>query len=234
MTTYADPTLTTTYQGLCTSIADFLNRQDLTTGIPNFVQLATTRIQRDMARLKHPYMMTRSEASVVQNYVPLPNDFVAMYQLMDQDTSQVIDYLSPDQTKQIMSQGFIPQTQNDYPYTLPYVVTTTAGVPIYYTILGNRLRIIPTPGTSAPTTLDMWYYNRLTPLNTTNPQNWVLTRYPDLYLYGSLVHSAPYLKADERVALWEGAYQTILRDIEVEADRAVRSQTKLVAARRSF
>jgi hypothetical protein len=42
------------------------------------------------------------------------------------------------------------------------------------------------------------------------------------------------LKADERIALWENAYQTILRDIEVEADRAVRSQTKLVAARRSF
>ncbi len=234
MTTYADPTLNTTYQGLCTAVADMLNRQDLTTGIPNFVQLATTRIQRDMARVKHPYMMTHSQASVVQNYTPLPNDFVAMYQLMDQDTSQVIDYLSPEQTKQIMSQGFIPQTQNDYPYTLPYVVTTTAGVPIYYTILGNRLRIIPTPGTTAPTTLDMWYYNRLLPLNTTNPQNWVLTRYPDLYLYGALVHSAPYLKADERVQLWESAYQTILRDIEVEADRAVRSQTKLVAARRSF
>ena len=232
--TYADPTLTTTYQGLCTAIADFLNRQDLATGIPNFVQLATTRIQRDMVRVKHPYMMTRSQASVVQNYVPLPNDFVSMYQLMDQDTSMVIDYLSPDQTKQILSQGFIPSTENDYPYTVTYANAGAGTSPIYYTILGNRLRVIPTPGTTTPTTLDMWYYNRLLPLNNTNSQNWVLTRYPDLYLYGSLVHSAPYLKADERIALWENAYQTILRDIEVEADRAVRSQTKLVAARRSF
>ena len=217
---YASPTLTSTYEGLCTSIADVLNRQDLNTGIPNFVALATTRIQRDMVRVKHPYMMTRSKASVVQNYSPLPNDFVSMYQLLDQDTSVVIDYLPPDQTKEFMSNGMAPLIGSNSP--------------VYYTILGNRLRVMPTPGTTAPATLDMWYYNRLLPLNTTNTQNWVLTRYPDLYLYGSLVHSAPYLKADDRIPVWEGFYQTILKDIEVEADRAVRSQTKLVAARRGF
>lgn len=231
MTTFADPTLTTTYNGLCNTIADTLNRQDLTAAIPNFVVLATTRIQRDMVRVKHPYMMTRSQASVVQNYSPLPNDFVSMYQLLDQDTTQVIDYLSPDQTKQIMSQGWGPP-ESPFPPTAPYQGQTTG--PIYYTILGNRLRVIPTPGATTPTTLDMWYYNRLATLNTTNTQNWVLTRYPDLYLYGALVHSAPYLKADDRIPVWEGAYQTILKDIEVEADRAVRSQTKLVAARRGF
>jgi hypothetical protein len=211
-----------TYTDLKAAVADWLNRGDLTTTIPQFVDLATARIQRDMVRAKHPYAMTRSQASVVQNYSPMPNDFVAMFQLMDQDTTQVIDYLSPEQTKQILSAG----------YTTASV--TGARVAIYYTIIGNRLRIIPTPGATSPTTLDMWYYNRITPLSATVPQNWVLTRYPDLYLYGTLVHSAPWLKADDRLAVWEGAYQNILKDIEVEADRAVRSQSKLVAARRGF
>ena len=56
----------------------------------------------------------------------------------------------------------------------------------------------------------------------------------DFYLYGSLVHTAPYLKNDERVALWDGMYQSILRDLEVQSDRALRPQSKLVSARKSF
>jgi hypothetical protein len=218
---YASPTLTSTYEGLCTAIADTLNRADLTTGIPNFVALATARIQRDMPRSRHPSAITRAQASVSFNYAPLPLDFIAVYQLLDQNTSLSIDYMSPDQTREILSQGYNGTTSSTKPV-------------IFYTIVGNTLRIIPAPGATAPTTLDLWYYATLPALNTSNTTNWVLTKYPDLYLYGSLVHSAPYLKADERIALWETSYQTILRDIEVEAERATRSQSRLTAARRSF
>lgn len=231
MTTFADPSFTATYQGLCNKLADTLNRQDLVSAIPDFTVLATARINRDMARVKHPYMINRAQATAVQNYIPLPNDFVSVYQLIDQDTTLVIDYISPDQSKDVMSKGWGNVT-SPYPQTTPYAPTGTS--PIYYTLLGNRIRLIPAPGQTAPEYLDLWYYARILALNTSNPTNWALVRYPDLYLYGSLVHSAPYLKADDRLQVWEGAYQTILADITVEADRAVRSQTKLVAARKSF
>jgi hypothetical protein len=231
LTTFADPTFSATYQGLCNKIADTLNRQDLTSVIPDFTVLATTRIQRDMSRVKHPFMINRAQATVIDNYVPLPTDFVAVFQMADQDTSVSIDYISPDQSKNVMANGW-GNAVGAYPPSTP--TSTSMSSPIYYTILGNRIRLIPAPGQTAPETLDLWYYARLTPLNNTTPTNWVLSRYPDLYLYGSLLHSAPYLKADERIQTWEGAYQTILRDIEVEADRAVRSQTKLVAARKGF
>jgi hypothetical protein len=118
-----------------------------------------------------------------------------------------------------------PSTQTTYDHS---------GLTTYYTIIGNRIRIFPAPGQTNPDKLDLWYYQRLNPLNNTTTTNWVLSRYPDLYLYGSLLHSAPYLKDDERIALWDGIYKTVMADIEVEADRAVRSQTKLVAARKSF
>jgi hypothetical protein len=229
MTVFADPAFNATYQGLCNKIADTLNRQDLTAVIPDFVVLATSRIQRDMARVRHPYMIGRSQATVIDNYVPLPNDFVSIHQLMFQDTSQSFVYVSPDQSKDVLARGWDnmapPSTQTTYDHS---------GLTTYYTIIGNRIRIFPAPGQTNPDKLDLWYYQRLNPLNNTTTTNWVLSRYPDLYLYGSLLHSAPYLKDDERIALWDGIYKTVMADIEVEADRAVRSQTKLVAARKSF
>jgi hypothetical protein len=220
MTTFADPVFSTTYQGLCNKIADTLNRQDLTSVIPDFTMLATKRIERDLSRLRHPSSITRSTASAVDNYIPLPSDFVSIYQLLEQDTSITIDYISPDQSKAVMAaQSYTPRN-NSKAY--------------YYTIIGNQLRVYPPIGVNTPLLLDLWYFSQLTPLNNTYNSNWVLTRYPDLYLYGSLVHSAPYLKADDRIQVWESAYQTILKDIEVEAERSMRSQTKLNATRRTF
>ena len=218
MTVFNSPSFTSDYQGLCNKIADTLNRQDLITAIPDFTRLATARIERDMARIKHPQGIIRASATCVFNYVPLPSDFIAVYQLLDQDTSIEIEYVSPEQSKQLLSNGWKP---GRHPA-------------IFYTIVGTRLRILPPPGVETPTLLDLWYYAQLPELGVTAPTNWVLTRYFDLYLYGCLIHSAPYLKADERIGVWESAYQKILSEIEVEADRALRSQTKLVAARRSF
>lgn len=223
MPTFANPTFAANYQGLCNKIADTLNRQDLTSVIPDFTVLATTRISRDMARIKHPSAIIRAIASVTNNYAPLPNDFMAMYQLMDQDTQIALTYITPDQSMAVQSNGW-PVSQTPAP----------SGSNIYYTVLGKTLRMIPPPDATAPAALELWYYAYLQALSVEAPTNWVLTRYPDLYLYGSLAHTAPYLKNDDRIAVWEGIYQTILRDIEVEADRATRPQTKLVAARRGF
>ena len=231
MTTYADPTFSANYQGLCNKLADTLNRQDLTSVIPDFTVMATTRISRDMARIKHPGSITRAIASVVNDYAPLPTDFLSMYQLMDQDTQIPMIYITPDQSMTIQSQGWQPQS-TIMPVLPPYFAPTQTI--IYYTIMGKTLRMVPPPGSNTPATLQMWYYSNLPALSTGNPTNWALTQYPDLYLYGSLVHTAPYLKNDERIQVWEGIYQSILNDIEVEADRSIRPQTKLVAARKGF
>lgn len=231
MTVYADPTFTANYQALCNKISDTLNRNDLTTVIPDFTVLATSRIERDMARIRHPLGVVRAIATVENNYVPLPNDYLAVYQLMDQDTSIALAYLSPDQSMTVQSQGWNPD-QTPLPVLPPYYSPT--GVNIYYTIIGNTIRIIPPPDTNSPTMLDLWYFAQLTNLSTTSPTNWALTNFPDLYLYGSLAHTAPYLKNDERLPVWENMYQQILTDIEVQSERAIRPQTKLVAARRSF
>ncbi len=233
MTTYANPTFTLDYQGLCAQIADTLNRQDLAISIPNFVLLAGARIQRDMVRLKHPMAIKHATAVATETLFPLPPDYLGMQLLQDTDTTTPLVYITPDQAKEVTSGGW-PLTGGPFPVVPPW---TPAVWPQgwYYTIIGDHIRVfLPVPTTDNSVQLDLYYYAMLPALTADNTTNWVLTRYPDLYLYGALLHTAPYLKNDDRLATWAQMYKSVIDEIETEADRAVRSQTKLVAARRGF
>lgn len=217
MPTYASPTFAATYQGLCDKIADTLNRQDLTAAIPDFTVLATAKIERDIIRARHPSAISTS--TIVANSIAtsLPADFVAAYQVMLTSSGKHLSYVSPEDVRLLF--------END---------ATSDTTDKYYTIIANKLRILPAPSVSSTLSVDLYYYARLAALSTTNTTNWVLTRYPDLYLYCALTHSAPYLKNDERIALWDGIYSKILTEIEMEADRALRPQSVLNARARSF
>ncbi len=59
---------------------------------------------------------------------------------------------------------------------------------------------MPTPDGSYSAIL--MYYAKVPTLSDSNETNWLLTHYPDIYLYGALLHSAPYLREDERAQTW--------------------------------
>ena len=63
----------------------------------------------------------------------------------------------------------------------------------------TAFELAPTP--NAVCTIEMVYRANLPPLATAGT-NWLLTAAPDLYLYGALVESAPYLKEDARLQTW--------------------------------
>lgn len=52
----------------------------------------------------------------------------------------------------------------------------------------------------------------LVSLMTTDP-NWLLTAHPDIYLYGTLVEAAPFLKDDARVPVWEARLQDAIESL---------------------
>ena len=56
----------------------------------------------------------------------------------------------------------------------------------------------------------------------------MLAEYPDIYLYGALVESAPYLKDDARLTVWEGRLQSAITEVRILKDRE-RFGGKLVA-----
>ena len=67
----------------------------------------------------------------------------------------------------------------------------TAGKPLNYNITQGEVELFPTP--DATYNLEMYYYGKIPALTAANPTNAILTNFPDVYLYGSLMHSAPFL-----------------------------------------
>lgn len=216
MTVFPSPTLSSDYQSLCNAVADELNRQDLTASIPNFVALGNTRASRDLANLRHQGSILEQVMNLTSAWTTLPSNFISVYMAQLTATKVYLQYVSPDEMKALQASG------------------QTTGVTTYFTIIGDGLMVYPAPTTSTPLQVDVWYYASLPPLDATATSHWALTRYPDLFFYGSLVHSAPYLKADERLQTWEAAYRSIFNDISIEASRGTTPQSFLTARARSF
>ena len=84
----------------------------------------------------------------------------------------------------------------------------------------DNLEFAPAP--DGDYTVEIVYYQKIPALSATatNGVNWLLTDHPDAYLYGSLMHSAPYLQADERVGLWAGKYQQVIQQITSSDEKA--------------
>jgi hypothetical protein len=98
---------------------------------------------------------------------------------------------------------------------------STTGRPIACALIGGALVVAPAP--DATYTLELQYFEKLVPLSTSAATNSVLAESPDLYLYGALLHSAPYLSHDERIETWETRFEKALAQLEAAA-RARRDQ----------
>ena len=187
------------YTQLKSAVADFLNRQDLTAVIPTFVTFCEADINR---KLRHRKMIARATAVLDEQYTALPDDFL--------------------EAKNI-------QLNSEPPVSLKYVtlehadllrsgIYSSAGEPKYYTLLGSSLEAVPTP--DGEYTIELAYYQSFTALAEDADTNWLLTNHPDVYVYGTLVHSAPYLKDDERIAVWVGLYEKAMSDLKTESETA--------------
>jgi len=189
----------TNYTELQSTIADFLNRDDLTAVIPTFISLAEAEFNR---RLRHWRMERRSNAVCDTQYSALPSDFLEPIRLQIKDTA-------PTELSLISMSEMLDRRdlQND-----------TAGRPKYYAIVDGTIEVYPTP--DAEYTLEMVYYSRIDALSVSNTSNWLLNYHPDAYLYGSLAHSAPYLSEDARIQIWAGLLQSAIDGIMREDEKA--------------
>jgi hypothetical protein len=55
--------------------------------------------------------------------------------------------------------------------------------------------------------VEILYFRAFEPLTVWKPTNWLLLNAPDLYLYGALTDSAPFIREDERIAVWKSLYE---------------------------
>ncbi len=85
-----------------------------------------------------------------------------------------------------------------------------------FSIDGNQIRI----GFGVTGDISLIYYARIPALSDTNPTNWLLDKAPDLYLYGALVESAPFMMDDARLGTWTTLYQKAMQDLINDDNRA--------------
>jgi hypothetical protein len=202
-----------TYANLQASIASFLNREDLTSQIPDFITLAEARFNRE---LRVNDMLKKDYISASAGTADLPDDWLQHVSVVVSNNStarNALDYVSPEEYNDLLNDKL-------------------TGVPRYYTIIDKQLLVLPYETSSVD--LDIFYYAKIKALASSNTTNWLLTRSPDLYLYASLIQAEAYLQNDERIGLWAAGADKAMADIKMESERAKRPQGALAARRRTF
>jgi len=191
-----------TYEGLQASVADTLNRQDLVSVIPDFITMAEAQISRKLiADGPVRSMMGRSDATLSGEFTALPSDFMGVRTLILTGSKNSLDFCEPE---------IITERKALYP--------DQTGDPQVFSIVGNEIQLWP--WISGSYTGELTYWKRLAPLSG-GSANWVLLNHPDVYLYGALLQSAPYLKADDRIAVWGSLFTAGVASI-IAADKVER------------
>ncbi len=189
-----------TYDSLVENIQSYLERTDQATldKIPLFIMLAEQVIA---SQIKFLGNLTVQTSAMVQgqNIIDKParwHKTVSMnitvagkrYPVLLRKYEYLREYW-PDP-----AQESIPKFYCDYDYTHWFVA--------------------PTP--DAAYNFEVLYYERIQPLDSSNQTNWFTVYAPQALLYGSLLQAMPFLKNDERMAMWQEQYNNIMQTLMAE------------------
>lgn len=184
-----------TYADLLTSVAGYLHRSDLTPNIPDFVTLAESKINK---RLRIRQMETTTSSTMASGVISIPANYISLKDAYISNTNPV-NGLSRKTAEWVLEK---------YPRRLP------DKMPEAIARQGSQFIFGPYPDVNYTVTLVYW--NRFAPLATS--LNDTFLAYPGAWLFGALAESAPFLKNDSRVQLWEAKFKELLDDIQDESD----------------
>jgi hypothetical protein len=101
-----------------------------------------------------------------------------------------------------------------------------SGQPKTYTIVGWDLLLAPVPDKQYNVLLT--YYSQIPPLGDEQLLNETILMYPDLYLYATLLESAPYARSSVPVELWAEYYKAARNEAQ-RTDRNARFGRQIAA-----
>lgn len=195
----------TTYSELQTAIGTFLDRTDMTTIAPTFIALAEAQINRRLMK-DGPVreMMGRSDATINSEYIAVPSDFLGAKAIYLDPNYLPLEFVSPED---------IVRRKTLYP--------NESGDPQVFSVVGGQFQFWPWGGTGSFSG-ELTYWKKIPALTDSATSNWLLVSHPDIYLYTSLIQSAPYLKDDARLQVWGSLAEAALADLTM-ADQKARS-----------
>lgn len=170
-----------TYSELQTAIEEWLEGDDISARTQDLIALAEATFNREI-RTREMRTVASEVALDATGKNTLPADFIeALACTVNTNPKTVPEYFPPSHFFTLSS-------------------ATAAGTPAAYTILGDEIRWAPKGDVGTTYTLE--YLQPIPALSATNTTNWLLTKAPDVYLYGALLQAEPYLRNDERLPVW--------------------------------
>lgn len=172
-----------TYAELKAAVADWLTRADLEQQIPDFITLAEATLNKVVRSSR---MTANAQVTVNANTRKgaAPADMLEpIYVQLAGDEDFPLEQVSPEQLT-VLRRSRMRAT----------------GSPRFYAVVGRSIEVVPTPSTQI--TLDVAYYQAIPKLAAPTDANWLLTYDPDLYLYTTLLHAAPFLQDEGRASLF--------------------------------
>jgi hypothetical protein len=203
----------TTYQELKDAVLAFANNQVIEQSIDTFIDLNEADMSR---RIRHWRMEKRAIGSVTTQYIPLPSDF---YEPIRVSITSGDTY-----TLELIDHGEIAKRRMQ--------ILNTTGRPRYFTFTDGQIEMFPSP--DGTYTVELLYYAQIDALSSTNTSNWVLNYFPDAYVYGTLLHSAPFMGEDARLKTWSALYDKAVNDINFDNENAKTGSVPLRMKVRSY
>ena len=165
-----------TYTELKASIANWLNRTDLTDEIADdFIKLTEADFN---AKLRIRQMEQIDTVTIDEETETVPTGFISVrsFYLLLSSTKYPLEYITPHNLFEIRG-------------------GSRSGRPRSYTIEADneteQFRFGPKPDTTYTGYLS--YYKNIAALSVSNATNYILDKHPGIYLYGSLYHSSNFL-----------------------------------------
>ena len=186
------------YTELKTAVANWLDRDDLTDRIPEFIALAEARFNR-VLRLRSMEAKYTANTVAAQRNLALPASYIQMRNFqVNTSPLTTLSYVTPEIYDRLWG-------------------GSTQGTPKFYTILADEVSLGPIPASVQE--VEMLFYKKFENLSGSVATNWLIINAPDIYLYGSMLEAEPFIMNDERVQLWATALERGVSDLQEQDNK---------------
>lgn len=193
------PSWVLTYDSLTSTVLQYLERQDaaVVNAIPTFITLAEFEIAEQVKTL--------GQLQVVESTMTADNPVLA----------------KPARWRKTVSMNVLvngkkqPVLLRKYEYLKNYWPDDTeTSVPLYYADTDwDHWYLAPTPALDY--TFEVLYYERISPLSSSNQTNWLTQNAPNAMLFGTLLQAMPFLKNDAR-QIFQQKYTESMQALKAE------------------
>ena len=202
-----------TYGNLKTAVANYLNRSDLTSYIPDFITLALQRLNYGAETpfpsqpLRIPAMQEQDTGTIANGSIAFPTGFLEPIRVAVSSNGATwsLLYTPPERFSE---------------------VSNSTDLPVEYTYLDNAIKV---PGSASSYTLD--YYKAFTAFSADADTNWLLANAPGVMLYASLLEASPFLGSDDRIPGWHGMLKSSIAGLNRSTHRKAGGSLQVKVAR---